>query len=123
MFLNKCKTVWSIIVIRMPIDINKIKPDFMVVSGYKWCLGPYSLGLAYIDVSSYPQEMQRSYKIFASRCSRCHTLARPINSDFSADKWQKYVYRMMNKSGSGLTKEISDEIIRFLIYDHQIRKI
>ncbi|MEC7837905.1 MAG: aminotransferase class V-fold PLP-dependent enzyme [Chloroflexota bacterium] len=33
----------------MPIDIKKIKPDFMVVSGYKWCLGPYSLGLAYID--------------------------------------------------------------------------
>ena len=33
----------------MPIDIEKIKPDFMVVSGYKWCLGPYSLGLAYID--------------------------------------------------------------------------
>ena len=33
----------------MPIDISKIKPDFMVVSGYKWCLGPYSLGLAYID--------------------------------------------------------------------------
>ena len=83
---------------------------------------PADLGLAYIDVSSYRQEMQRSYKIFASRCSRCHTLARPINSDFSAEKWQKYVYRMMNKSGSGLTKEISDEIIRFLIYDHQIRK-
>ena len=33
----------------MPIDIAKIKPDFMAVSGYKWCLGPYSLGLAYID--------------------------------------------------------------------------
>ncbi|MBC78076.1 MAG: aminotransferase [Chloroflexi bacterium] len=33
----------------MPIDLQKIKPDFMVVSGYKWCLGPYSLGLAYID--------------------------------------------------------------------------
>ena len=33
----------------MPLDIEKIKPDFMVVSGYKWCLGPYSLGLAYID--------------------------------------------------------------------------
>ena len=33
----------------MPIDIEKIKHDFMVVSGYKWCLGPYSLGLAYID--------------------------------------------------------------------------
>ena len=33
----------------MPIDIKEIQPDFMVVSGYKWCLGPYSLGLAYID--------------------------------------------------------------------------
>ncbi len=33
----------------MPIDLQKIKPDFIVVSGYKWCLGPYSLGLAYID--------------------------------------------------------------------------
>jgi len=33
----------------MPIDIKKIMPDLLVVSGYKWCLGPYSLGGAYID--------------------------------------------------------------------------
>ena len=33
----------------MPIDIKKIMPDLLVVSGYKWCLGPYSLGAAYID--------------------------------------------------------------------------
>ena len=83
---------------------------------------PADLGLAKIDVSSYPRKMRQSYKIFAGKCSRCHTLARPINSNFSAEEWQEYVYKMMNKSGSGLTKEISDEIIRFLIYDHQIRK-
>ena len=83
---------------------------------------PADLGLAEIDVSSYPREMRQSYKAFASKCSRCHTLARPINSNFSVEEWQKYVYKMMNKSGSGLTKEISDQIIRFLIYDYQVRK-
>jgi|TARA_B110000263_G_scaffold6249_1_gene5390 selenocysteine lyase/cysteine desulfurase len=31
------------------LDLNKIKPDVLVVSSYKWLLGPYSLGFAYID--------------------------------------------------------------------------
>ncbi|MEO0882010.1 MAG: aminotransferase class V-fold PLP-dependent enzyme [Pseudomonadota bacterium] len=29
-------------------DIEKVKPDFVVCVGYKWLLGPYSLGFAYI---------------------------------------------------------------------------
>ena len=33
----------------MPIDVEKINPDFLVVSGYKWLLGPYNLGLCYIN--------------------------------------------------------------------------
>jgi selenocysteine lyase/cysteine desulfurase len=32
-----------------PIDINKIKPDFLVTVGYKWLLGPYGLGYLYSD--------------------------------------------------------------------------
>lgn len=31
----------------MPFDIQKIKPDALVCAGYKWLLGPYSIGLAY----------------------------------------------------------------------------
>ena len=31
----------------MPFDINEIKPDALICSGYKWLMGPYSLGLAY----------------------------------------------------------------------------
>jgi len=31
----------------MPFDVEKIKPDALVCAGYKWLLGPYSLGLAY----------------------------------------------------------------------------
>ena len=33
----------------LPLDVENIKPDFLVVSGYKWLLGPYNLGLCYID--------------------------------------------------------------------------
>jgi len=32
-----------------PLDINKIKPDFLATVGYKWLLGPYGLGYLYCD--------------------------------------------------------------------------
>ncbi len=32
-----------------PLDVTRIKPDFMVCAGYKWLLGPYSLGFMYVD--------------------------------------------------------------------------
>src|SRR5258706_948009 len=31
----------------LPFDANKIQPDALVCGGYKWLLGPYSIGLAY----------------------------------------------------------------------------
>lgn len=33
----------------LPIDIEKIQPDFAVAVGYKWLLGPYSLGYLYVS--------------------------------------------------------------------------
>ena len=33
----------------LPTDIKKMNPDFLVVSGYKWLLGPYNLGFCYIS--------------------------------------------------------------------------
>jgi selenocysteine lyase/cysteine desulfurase len=33
----------------MPIDVSELRPDFLVCVGYKWLLGPYSLGYLYID--------------------------------------------------------------------------
>lgn len=32
-----------------PLDINKIKPDFLVTVGYKWLLGAYGMGFLYAD--------------------------------------------------------------------------
>ncbi len=83
---------------------------------------PADNGSNFIDVSNYPSEMQERYKLFARKCSRCHTLARPVNSVFLGEAWRKYVYKMMKKPGAGLTPKVADEIIEFLIYDSQARK-
>ena len=32
-----------------PIDVSRIQPDFLCAVGYKWLLGPYSLGYLYVD--------------------------------------------------------------------------
>ena len=31
----------------LPFDVSKIKPDALICAGYKWLLGPYSIGLGY----------------------------------------------------------------------------
>ena len=83
---------------------------------------PEDKGPNFIDVSSYPSKMQENYKLFEQKCSRCHTLARPINSEFIGEEWRKYVYKMMRKPGSGLIPKTAEPIIQFLIYDSQTRK-
>lgn len=32
----------------LPFDIKEIRPDALICAGYKWLMGPYSLGIAYI---------------------------------------------------------------------------
>ncbi len=83
---------------------------------------PADKGPNFIDVTTYSPKMQESYELFARKCSRCHTVARPINSDFAPDEWQKYVHKMMRKPGSGLTPKTAEEIIKFLIYDSEHRE-
>ncbi len=83
---------------------------------------PADNGTNFVDVSNYPQEMQTLYELFTRKCSRCHTVARPINSTFTPEEWRKYVHKMMRKPGSGLTPKTAEQIIKFLIYDAQHRE-
>ena len=83
---------------------------------------PADKGPNFIDVTTYPPKMQEAYELFTRKCSRCHTVARPINSTFTAEKWREYVYKMMRKPGSGLTPKTTEEIIQFLIYDSEHRE-
>ncbi len=35
----------------LPFDVAKIQPDALICTGYKWLLGPYSIGMAYFGPS------------------------------------------------------------------------
>ena len=86
-------------------------------------IAAYDKGAATIDVSKYPPEMQSRYKVFAAKCMKCHTLARPINCDFVLEEeWERYVKRMMRKPGSGINAADGKEIFEFLAYDSKTRK-
>src|SRR5437588_591168 len=84
----------------------------------------YDKGPAKIDVSKYSPEMQKRYQVFAKKCSSCHTLARPINSDFALDdEWERYIKRMMRKAGPSLiSADDGKQIFEFLAFDSKLRK-
>jgi hypothetical protein len=63
----------------------------------------FDKGPATINVSPYPAAIQQDYAVFTQKCSQCHKLSRPINSDFVLpDEWSRYIHRMMSKPGSGI---------------------
>ncbi|MBI4814777.1 MAG: hypothetical protein HY791_00885 [Deltaproteobacteria bacterium] len=74
-----------------------------------------------VDVSQYPPELQKSYELFATKCRLCHTLARPINTDFAAREWMLYVKKMMGKAEGWISPSEGKEIFKFLEY-HQVQK-
>jgi hypothetical protein len=55
------------------------------------------------------------YALFALRCSKCHSLSRPLNSGIDRDDyWRLYVAKMRRQPGSGITEEDTVAILRFL---------
>ena len=83
---------------------------------------PQDKGPDKIDVSSYPAEIQAGYKLFASKCSKCHTIARPINTMMTRAEWERYVKRMMHKPNSGIADKQGKDIFEFIVYDQVNRK-
>ena len=52
---ERCREVESALVIdatqslgALPLDLARVRPDYLVCAGYKWLLGPYSLGYLYV---------------------------------------------------------------------------
>jgi len=84
----------------------------------------YDKGPAKIDVSKYPADMQNKYKLFAKKCSSCHTIARPINCEFALeDEWERYIKRLMRKAGPSLiSADEGKQIFEFVVYDSKTRK-
>ena len=83
---------------------------------------PQDKGPDKINVSPYPAEQQKNYKTFADKCSKCHTIARPINTTMTKPEWERYVKRMMHKPNSGISDSQGKSIYDFLAYDQENRK-
>jgi len=83
---------------------------------------PQDKGPDKINVSAYPPDQQKGYKVFADKCAKCHTLARPINTTMSKDDWSRYVKRMMHKPNSGISDAQGKTIFEFLAYEQDNRK-
>ena len=77
-------------------------------------------GAATIDVSEYPEEMQPLYKLYAKRCSKCHTLARSVNSEYRGEEWDRYVARMSRKPNSGISPGTGEKILTFLKFHFEM---
>jgi hypothetical protein len=81
------------------------------------CPAPPSSRSETLDPSTLPQEVRSDYEVFAQRCSKCHSLARPLNSGITDDGyWAMYVARMRRQPASGISVEDGRVILRFLHY-------
>lgn len=83
------------------------------------CQGPAGArgGLTSEQLKQLPPEIGEAYDVFARRCSRCHSLARPLNAQVNdLEHWKRYVARMRRHPGSGISDADAEVILRFLAY-------
>lgn len=85
-------------------------------------LFPNDLGAGWVEVEGYSQYQQRNYKVFSRTCSRCHTLARPINAGpRTRAGWLGVSGRMaghaQDKPWAAFAAADRDAAVEFLVYD------
>jgi mono/diheme cytochrome c family protein len=70
-----------------------------------------------IDPLTLPEAVRADYDVFAQRCSKCHSLARPLSSGIDDDDyWATYVAKMRRQPNSGISQDDTVVILRFLHY-------
>ena len=93
---------------------------FLFLAGF--ACGPMH-GADGVDVAKVPPDLRDDYALFAQRCSKCHSLARPLESGIDDDEyWKRYVERMRRQPASGISPEDEPGILRFLHYYSEQQK-
>ncbi len=70
-----------------------------------------------LDPSKMPESIRADYDVFAHKCSKCHSLARPLSANITDDEqWVLYVNRMRRQPASGISYTDQEAILRFLRY-------
>lgn len=78
--------------------------------------GAYQRGEG-LDVAVVPANLRDDYELFARRCSRCHSLSRPLNARVGdGQHWAQYVARMRRMPGSGIAPDDVPGLMRFLTW-------
>lgn len=73
-----------------------------------------------MNVAAMPPPLQADYAVFAQKCSKCHSLSRPLESGITDDDfWVLYVERMRRQPASGIALSDEPAILRFLHYYSQ----
>ena len=76
------------------------------------CSGNRTEGM---EQSKLPDNLRDDYAMFARKCSKCHSLARPLNATVESDQqWVNYVNRMRRQPGSAISPEDTVPVLRFL---------
>ena len=75
---------------------------------------PRDSGPDRVDVSGYPAAQQKQYEVYASKCNKCHPLARSVNARFNSTDWKRYMKRMIRRPNSGINEEQAAQIYEFL---------
>lgn len=72
-------------------------------------------GLTEAKIAQMPPPVASAYELFAYKCSRCHTLGRPLGAAITQfDHWKIYVNRMRRQAGSGISQGDATTILVFL---------
>ena len=77
---------------------------------------PRDFGSDHIDTSGFPEAQQKTYEVYAAKCSKCHPLARSVNARFNSTDWKRYMKRMIRRPNSGINEEQAAQIYDFLKY-------
>ncbi len=150
--MNRQKTLWTIFgisILGLMFFLPNTRGEDKMEKAFRDSVFPNDFGPTTINVSHYPKKMQVYYKLFLKRCSKCHTVARPINAQFleltkkgeifakkddpeifkdtdvwkvSPTIWDHFVHKMMAKHGAVISKKEGREIYEFLVYDSKRRK-
>jgi mono/diheme cytochrome c family protein len=80
-----------------------------------------------IDISGYPAETQKGYRVFSDKCGECHTLDTSLKptlapSQMQAKAWKAIIKKMQDKASSHISDKDVETILAFLDYDQAHRK-
>src|SRR3954447_2563115 len=75
-----------------------------------------------VDVSGFPSEVQKQYKTFSEKCTKCHDLSRPLTAKYTTEaQWRDMVSRMARKPGASISRKDQGDITSFLVYYQKAR--